>query len=98
MVFIKEKGSGIMLHIHVIPKSARNEIVGIHDDALKLKISAPQIEGRANAECIRFISDILSIRKNQISILSGHKSKKKNLMVEGMSVQQAISIFKHRMA
>ena len=98
MVFIKQKGNGIILHIHVIPKSARSEIVGIHDDALKLKIAAPQIEGRANAECIRYISDMLGIRKNRISISSGHKSKKKNIVVEGMDVQEAISIFKQLMA
>jgi uncharacterized protein (TIGR00251 family) len=49
-----------------------------------LKITAPPVEGQANAECIRYLSDILKVRKNQVTIISGHKSKKKTVAIEGI--------------
>jgi uncharacterized protein len=84
MVGIKETPEGVILQIHVVPRSGKSEIAGVHGDALKLKIAAPPVEGQANAECIRFLSDILGIKKKQVRILSGHKSKKKTVAIEGV--------------
>jgi uncharacterized protein (TIGR00251 family) len=81
---MKETESGVIIHIRVVPKSAKCEIAGIQDDALKLKITAPPVEGQANTECIRFLSHVLKVRKNQVTILSGHKSKKKTVAIEGI--------------
>ena len=84
MFNIKETGDGIILRVHVVPRSAKSEFAGIQGDALKLKITAPPVEGQANAECIRFLSDILGIKKKQVKILSGHRSKKKTIAIEGI--------------
>ena len=84
MVDIKETEHGVIFHIHVVPRSAKCEVAGIQGDALKLRITAPPVEGQANAECIRFLSDILGVRKKQVTILSGHKSKKKKVAREGI--------------
>ena len=84
MVYMKETARGVIIHIRVVPRSAKCEIVGIQDDALKLKITAPPVEGQANAECIRFLSDILKVRKNQVTIVRGHKSKNKTVAIEGI--------------
>lgn len=84
MVNIKETEDGVILRVHVVPRSAKSEVAGVQGDALKLKITAPPVEGQANAECIRFISDILGIKKKQVRILSGHKSKKKTVAIEGI--------------
>ncbi len=92
MVFIKEKGNGIIFSIHVVPGSAKSEIVGVQDEALKLKIAAPPVEGRANAECIRFLSETLGMRKNQVTITSGHRSRKKIIAIEGLNSKDAMSI------
>ena len=83
MVSIKETGDGIILQVHVVPRSAKSEIAGVQGDALKLRITAPPGEGQANAECVRFLSDILGIKKKQVRILSGSKSKKKTVAIEG---------------
>jgi uncharacterized protein (TIGR00251 family) len=77
MVDIRETEHGIVFQVHVVPRSAKCEVAGVQGDALKLKITAPPVEGQANAECIRFLSDILRIKKKQVRILGGHKSKKK---------------------
>ena len=84
MFYMKETEHGVIFHIRVVPRSAKCEIVGVQDDALKIKITAPPVEGQANAECIRFLSDILKVRKNQVTIVSGHKSKKKTVAIEGI--------------
>ena len=84
MVDIRETEHGVIFHIHVVPRSAKCEVAGIQGDALKLRITAPPVEGQANTECIRFLSDILGVRKKQVTILSGHKSKKKTVAIEGV--------------
>jgi uncharacterized protein len=84
MLYIKETEHGVIFHIHVVPRSSKCEVAGVRDDALKLKITAPPVEGQANTECVRFLSDILGIRKKQVSIVSGHKSKKKTIAIEGI--------------
>ena len=84
MVDIRETEHGIVLQVHVVARSAKCEVAGIQGDALKLKITAPPVEGQANAECIRFLSDILGIKKKQVRILGGHKSKKKTVAIEGI--------------
>jgi uncharacterized protein (TIGR00251 family) len=92
MIFMNEKGNGVVLSIHVVPGSAKSEIAGVQDDALKVKIAAPPVEGRANAECIRFLSDTLGVRKNQVTITSGHRSRKKTISIEGLNSRDAAVI------
>jgi uncharacterized protein len=84
MVNIRETEHGIVFPVHIVPRSAKCEIAGVQGDALKLKITAPPVEGQANTECIRFLSHILGIKKKQVRILSGHKSKKKMVAIEGI--------------
>jgi hypothetical protein len=95
MFFIKETANGVIFHIHVVPKSAKNEVAGIQGDAVKLKINAPPAEGQANAACVKFLSEILGVRKNQVTIVSGHKSRKKTVAIEGRErkdIEAVISI------
>lgn len=84
MVYIKKTEQGVIFHIHVVPRSSKSEISGIQDDALKIKIKALPAEGQANEACIKFLSDILGVRKNQVKIVSGHKSRKKTIAIEGI--------------
>jgi hypothetical protein len=84
MVNIKETADGVILQVHVVPRSAKSEVAGVQGDALKLRIAAPPVEGQANKECIRFLSDILGIRKKQVIIVGGSKSKNKTIAIEGI--------------
>ncbi|HBH86982.1 MAG TPA: YggU family protein [Syntrophaceae bacterium] len=93
MVFLKETGNGVIFHIHVVPKSAKNECAGIQGDAIKLKITAPPVEGQANDACIRFLSDLLSVKKNQVTIISGHKSRKKTVAIQGKGKKEIEAVF-----
>lgn len=92
MIFIKDKDGGIIFHIHVIPRSGKSDIAGVQNDALKIKIASAPVDGQANAECIRFLADILGVRKNQVTITSGHKSKKKTIAVDDLNRDDMLAI------
>ncbi|WP_373501550.1 DUF167 domain-containing protein [Desulfococcus sp.] len=80
-MFIEEKENGIAFKVFVQPKSSRNAIVGLHGDALKVKLTAPPVEGAANAMCIQFFSKMLGVSKSAIEIQSGHASRTKILWI-----------------
>jgi len=88
MLRIRETEKGAVLEIRVLPRSSRCEIAGVQDGALKIKITAPPVEGKANKECVRFISDLLKIKKSAVSIIAGEKSKNKTVLVAGMTAQE----------
>ena len=80
-MFIEEKDNAIAFKVFVQPKSARNMIIGCHGDALKIKLTAPPVDGAANKMCIKFFSKILGISKSSIEIQSGHASRTKILRI-----------------
>ncbi len=92
MLSVKETEEGVIFSIRVIPRSSRCECVGIQDDALKIKITAPPVEGKANIECIGLLSSILGVKKAQVAIIKGHKSKNKTVSVAGVTKENVIAI------
>lgn len=76
---------GVILNIRLLPRSSRCEVAGIQDENLKIRITAPPVEGRANEECIRFLSDCLGVKRSRISIVAGHKSKNKKIAVSDLT-------------
>ena len=72
---------GLVLKVRVQPKSSRRMAAGLHGDALKLKITAPPVEGAANKMCIEFLADLLAIPKSRIELVAGAKARTKQLLV-----------------
>ena len=83
--FIKVKGNKIFLKVHINPNSKKNEIVGIFDNSLKIKISSPPVDGKANKAIIKFFSKFLNIPKSKIKIEKGDKSRDKLIAIEGFN-------------
>ncbi len=83
---------GIKFCIRVIPNSSKCELAGIFDDCLKIKLTVPPIEGRANKECIKFLSKLLNVPKTSIEIISGQTSKNKTIFIWGNSDELSRSI------
>jgi uncharacterized protein len=82
---IKESKDGITFNIKVVPRSSRCEFAGIQEGVLRIKITAPPVEGLANEECIRFLSKKLGIAKSRIKIVAGLQAKKKVLFISGLN-------------
>ena len=79
MLSIREHPEGIIFKIFVQPRSAKNMIVGLHGDALKLKLTAPPVDNAANKMCIKFLAKSLGISKSQLEIISGQTSRTKQV-------------------
>ena len=73
------------LKVRVNPRSSRNEITGFRDGVLSVKLTAPPVEGAANKACIELLADKLGIRKSQISLASGEKSRDKAFEISDLS-------------
>jgi len=71
---------GVILNIKVIPRAHKNEIVKVLDDEIKLKIHAPPVEGKANAEIVKFLASIFKIPKNDVEIIKGISSSRKSIL------------------
>jgi len=74
-----------LLRLHVTPRGSKNEIIGWRDDVLCVKITAPPVEGAANAAIVKFIADALKIRKSQVELVSGERSREKALRITGLT-------------
>jgi uncharacterized protein (TIGR00251 family) len=75
----------IFLKIHLLPRASRDEICGLHGDAIKVKVTAPPLEGRANAALQRFIAEKLNLSSSQVEIIAGKRSRQKILRICGIS-------------
>jgi len=95
MTIVEENTDGVVLTVRVVPRSSRSEFAGIHDDAVKLRITAPPVEGKANAECVRVIADLFGVKKKQVTIVSGHTAKTKRISISGVTrgdIETALSL------
>ncbi len=79
-----------IVKIYLQPKSSKNEIVGPYRDGIKVKVTAPPMEGKANEALIRFLAKALGIPQSQIEILKGHHSREKTLRISGNVDQELL--------
>lgn len=79
---VKESKNGLTFDIQVTPRAARAEIAGVQDDALKVKVTALPVEGAANEACIKLLAKELGLKKSQLEIFAGGKSRRKTVIVK----------------
>ena len=85
MDWIRETSKGVLLPVRAVPRASKNEIQGVHGDALKVRLQAPPVEGKANQALIRFLSESLEIPRAQLSISSGETGRNKAVLITGIS-------------
>jgi len=83
MLNIQKIDDGVIFEVKVQSGAAKNEIVGVQADALKIKINAPPVKGKANKALMDFLTEKLGMKKSEIEILSGHTSTTKKIKVLG---------------
>jgi uncharacterized protein (TIGR00251 family) len=76
------------ISLRVYPNATRNEIVGITNGVLGVKIAAPPIKGKANKELIAFLSQVLGVGRSHLSIIKGHTSRNKVIVIDGLSPEE----------
>ena len=73
----------ILLNLHVQPGAKHNEIVGLHGDALKIKLASPPIDGRANEALLKYIATLFNVPLRQVLLKQGSKSRRKVVVITG---------------
>ncbi|MGD9083292.1 MAG: DUF167 domain-containing protein [Desulfobacterales bacterium] len=82
MPYLKENADGVTLTVFVQPRSSKNMITGLHNHALKIKLTSPPVDDAANKMCIQYLAKCLKIPKSSIEIISGHKIRTKRLRLK----------------
>ena len=73
------------IRVHVIPNAKIDEVMGEHDNAIKIKLRAPPVEGKANAALRRFLAEKLGVPQRAIVLDRGERSRDKVLRIDGLS-------------
>ena len=76
------KDGRVRLDLYVQPKSSVNRLVGIHDNRVKLALTAPPVDGKANAAVLKFLASFLGLKKKDIEIRHGLHSRKKSVLID----------------
>ncbi len=82
---------GYTLSVLVQPRASKNEIVGVHGGALKIRLTAPPVEGAANKACLDFLARLLGVRRSEMSIVGGHASREKKVFIKTDDLKGLIS-------
>jgi uncharacterized protein (TIGR00251 family) len=82
-VHCTKRDDAIIFSVRVVPRASRSEVVGAHDGALRVRVAAPPVEGAANEELVRTLSQALGVPRRAVEITGGHASKVKQVRVYG---------------
>ena len=93
MVRIGDKDGAVTFKVRVQPRSSRTELAGEHAEAVKLRLAAPPVDGKANEECRRFLARLLGVAVGSVEILAGESSRDKVIRVSGVSAERAREAF-----
>ena len=85
----KEAEEAATLSIRIQPRASKNEIIRREDGGLKIRLTAPPVDGAANEALIRFLAGTLSLPKSSVEIVSGHTSRDKIVRISGVSEAEA---------
>jgi uncharacterized protein len=88
MIPVHESHNEVTFAVKVHPRAKKNVITGELGDALKVSLTAPPIDGRANESCIEFFAKLLKVPRSSVTIASGQSSRNKVIRVVGITAQQ----------
>ena len=88
MFMIHESPDGVRFAVRVHPRAKKNAIIGEFGEALKLSLTTPPVEGRANEACIEFFAKLLKVPRSSVTIASGETSRNKVVRVSGLSAEE----------
>jgi uncharacterized protein (TIGR00251 family) len=84
-------GGAAVVHVHVQPRAGRDEVVGRHGDALRVRVTAPPIGGRATDAARRLVAAVFGLRADQVTLESGDRSRLKRFRLGGIDRATAVS-------
>ena len=88
MVRISSHENGASFSVKVVPRASRNEIAGVQGDMLRVRLTAPPVEGAANKALVRLLAEILNVGERDIEIVAGHTGRQKVVRVMGLPAHE----------
>lgn len=85
MTWLRQDGDGVVLILHIQPGAKRSEVAGTHGDALKIRLAAPPVDGKANEALITFLAKALGVPKAHVDLVAGQTSRAKRVRVAGVA-------------
>lgn len=86
---LRTKGADLLISVHAQPGASKSQIVGLHGEALKIKIKAPPVDGKANIAIAEFLAETLGVAKSAVSLESGRTGHHKVFRVKNISLEVA---------
>ncbi|MDD2443145.1 MAG: DUF167 domain-containing protein [Desulfotomaculaceae bacterium] len=93
MLSIREEGGGVSFKVRVLPRASKDQLAGLYKDAVKIRLAAPPVEGKANEACRAFIAEVLSVPRSRVEIVSGLTGRNKLIKVTGVSAEKVLKAF-----
>ena len=90
MLELHEKDGGVTIKVRVQPRASRTEIIGEHAGAIKMRVAAPPVDGKANEECRRYLAKLLKVGATSVEIISGDSSRDKVIRVSNISALRVL--------
>lgn len=88
MLEVHESDQGVIFNVKVTPRASREEVRGVESGALKVRLTAPPVDDKANKALVKLLAKRLSVAKSKVQIKGGHKSRAKRVMVRGLNAAQ----------
>ena len=85
---VADHADGATIAVRVAPRASRTQVAGRHGDALKVSLAAPPVDGAANAELIRCLARLVGVRRSDVTIVRGERSRDKVVLVRGVDAWQ----------
>jgi uncharacterized protein (TIGR00251 family) len=93
---LQETAAGVVVALHVQPRSSRNQIVGLQGDLLKVKLTSPPVDGAANKCCCDFMAKTFGLAKRDVRILGGDKARQKRVLLEGLKLEDVAAVLMNK--
>jgi uncharacterized protein (TIGR00251 family) len=85
---VRDTAQGAQFALRVQPRASRNAVVGLMGDAVKLALTAPPVDGKANAAVVEYLAELLRVSKSSVTIVSGETGRNKLIAVRGVTAEQ----------
>jgi uncharacterized protein (TIGR00251 family) len=83
---------GIILALHIQPRASKNEVCGVQDHALKIRLTSPPVDGAANKLCREFLAGLFKVPKSAVEIISGETSRHKRVRISSSDIARLTQI------
>ncbi len=87
-MWLKEHEGGVVVEVSLQPRASRNEVAGLQGGRLKIKITAPPVEGMANKKLCEFLAHLMGIGKQRVQVIAGQAARIKRVMISDVSLDE----------